>query len=240
MSSYYNSKAKKWKSPKVYTSMGKANVALAQSSKALSLSKKAFQQIKMEMKERDNISNYVPDEVNPPFTLINGYPQSNTFQTKINRIGNEVTVRAIQVRATIDRNRLTEPTPVPTDQYVRCVIFLDKQPNGAVPNISDIFQNPNRIPTAENEYITAWRNTDGSKRFKIFFDKVYRVTADNPLHYVNFYRKVNIKTEFNNIDSGFILNINTNAIYVMFFTNEPANNKKVKILLYTRSRFTDM
>lgn len=241
MSSYYNSKAKKWKSPKVYTSMGKANVALAQSTKALSLSKKAFQQIKAETKERDGVGAYVPDEVNPPYILINGYPQSSTSaQGKTTRIGNEVTVRAIQVKATIDRNRLVEASPVPTDQYIRCVIFLDKQPNGAVPNIADLYQNPNRSPTAENEYITAWRNTDGSKRFQVFYDKVYRVTADNPQHFVNFYRKVNIKCEFNNLTTGTISNINTNAIYVIFFTNEPAANKKARILYYTRSRFTDM
>lgn len=153
------------------------------------------------------------------------------------RVGMKVTIRSIELRC-----RMTTSPVTGVDQYVRMILVLDRQPNGAVIGaVTDVLL---------AQSISSPRNLANRKRFKIMMDKQYAMgsnlnAATTPstlpnMRLVKKYIKRPIITEYNTGVAGTIADISTNSLYLMVFGTEVAGNTDTNLAGYIRIRYTDM
>lgn len=102
-----------------------------------------------------------------------------------------------------------------TNTVVRTIVFLDKMPHAATPNFTDVIN---------GETPTDLKNVPNSRRFWIIkdFNLQLCVNAYSEKTIKN-YRKLNIKTTYDNSNSGDIQDISVNALYIMFCSDEDTN-----------------
>lgn len=100
--------------------------------------------------------------VNPADDSLNLISQGTT---KNQRIGNKLNLYAIRIRGEV-----TVPTNASSigSDWVRIVLVLDKQANGAVANVADVFE-PTAAATTD---LNAHMNMDNVDRFKIVKDRL--------------------------------------------------------------------
>lgn len=144
------------------------------------------------------------------------------------RIGQRVTFKSIEFRFRV------VATGTMIASMNRWMILLDKQPNGAIPALTDILDPP---------AIWGGRDLDNRKRFKIMLDKVRysaSVGGDPSRIYVHTYMKLRrpIVTDYNTGTSGTVADISTNSIVMILFGDNAANYPVVDKLWY-RLRYTD-
>lgn len=171
----------------------------------------------------------------PGYVLLNGLVPG-TAATQ--RIGQNVSIKSIEVKL---RMQVTPATGV--DQFVRVLIAVDRQPNGAAPVIGDLL-------TATS--VTAPRNLNNRKRFKILMDKPYAMggilngagsgSQTSNLRMVKKYMKFKrpIVVEYNTGNAGTVADITSNSIYMFTLGTEAAGNTDTNMLGYIRIRYTDM
>lgn len=118
-----------------------------------------------------------------------------------------------------------------THTAVRMVVFIDKQPNGVVPTATDV------LSTATTNLIDAFRNLNNRKRFVILKDARYTLNTDYPEKQIKYYKKLDMKTIYDDGDAGTIADITTNALYVMWISDEGTWVPDVRVP--ARLRFID-
>lgn len=95
-------------------------------------------------------------------TLLNGCVQGDTNLT---RDGNEIVMTSIQWRV-----QYISDTDLLTSSFVRHLIIVDRQPNGAAPTLAQVLDSSVITNQLHSPY-----NEDFQKRFKILHDAVYEL-----------------------------------------------------------------
>lgn len=164
-------------------------------------------------------------------TLINGVAQGTDFT---NRIGRKIHLQSVQVRGQLNG---VDDTIVPnrSDLY----IIYDKQPNGALPAIGDIF-----TQATSNSFL----NLDNRERFRVLCHRTYVLGATTPatpglslapgIHAVEVYQHLkDVDTVFDGTTNA-IGDINSGSLLMVWIGNE-LSTTGAEADVCVRVRFTD-
>jgi len=154
------------------------------------------------------------------------------------RIGMKASFRSIEFRV----DSYAGTTGV--DCSIRCLIFIDRQSNGADPGPSSAAIIAALLNSGE---VRSPRNLANRNRFKILLDKAWTISAvtkDNANKCYKKYARFSkpIVTEYNTGTAGTVADIATNAIFAIFVsTVDPAANptNKPSVYPYFRLRYQD-
>lgn len=145
-----------------------------------------------------------------------------------NRVGRRITVRSLQLAATMS---VTSSTG--TDQYHRIMLVKDNDPRGSLPAITDIISAIG---------INNLRNLDNRTRFNILFDRKIQLNASaesGSSKFIKFYKKLYMDEEFNSTNNGTITDITKGALYLIVLGDQVAGAQAGNCNYQTRVRFTD-
>lgn len=143
------------------------------------------------------------------------------------RIGNKITVKSYQLKATCT----LDPATVTGFAHLRILILLDKQPNAALPTIASIF------PATADRLISGL-SPEVWDRYSILTDKQYFVSnAQAQSKYINIFKKLNMSVDYANAATAIP---GTNAIHVLLISNEPAGGNPPVVIWTERIRYTDV
>ena len=97
-----------------------------------------------------------------------------------NRVGDSIRIKSVACNVTFHSGT--------ADDTVRFILFLDKSPNGATPNVLEIYRNNN---------FDTFRNPDFMQRFVILTDKQINlsVTGQNEVSY-RYYKEMNHEAKY--------------------------------------------
>lgn len=188
------------------------------------------------------VGNYAADATGT-ITLLNGCVQGSDYDE---RIGRKIVLSSVFIRGCV----LTELSGGPTAgvskaQMVRFVLFVDMQPNGAAPNVTDLLVSSN--PRSQ-------LNLNNRDRFKVIKDQCFvfdpyiyfdqaatqaEVTASNQIKQVKCYKKLNMETIFNSGNAGTIGDITSGALYMLWLGDISGGTADALAQLSTRVRFYD-
>lgn len=159
-----------------------------------------------------------------------------------NRIGRKTIVKSLYIRGYIALKVAVLSTTASTvAQSARLIIFIDNQPNGALPAATDL------LVQARPE---AQLNPNYRDRFRVIKDKVFvydPYIRDNTNHFaamnrtiypIKCYKKLNLETIFNGTNGGTIGDINSGALY-MFYIADQVSPDDITMYVSTRVRFDD-
>lgn len=180
------------------------------------------------------------------FTLIHAPVPGSDYT---NRIGRKTIVKSLYIRGSVKSEGANGPNqpaaPGTAAQLLRMIIFVDNQPNGAVPVVADLL-----VSASPASHL----NPNNRDRFKILCDKEFvldpyinlntanaaQYGACNQIKAVKKYKKLNIETIFNAGTAGTIADINSGAIYMFWIGDQPAStNYDANAIVATRIRFDD-
>lgn len=164
-------------------------------------------------------------------TLLNGLSLGNTAST---RIGQKITMQSMEAAV---RLKTTAATGV--EQFVRFLIVLDRQANGAAPALTDILLAANwQSP----------RNLNNRKRFKILYD--YRNclgataastgTETSRMDKIYYKFKKPYIVDYNSSNFGDIRDISSNSLYFCTVGSAAADDTDSNLITTLRLRYTDM
>ncbi len=175
--------------------------------------------INTEFKTVDTVAS-ITATTTPIIALLNGLVQGDDFD---NRDGRLIRFKSIEVRLECVMNT------TPINDMVRVMIVIDKQPNEILMVIGDLIN-----ATTMN----AVKNLDQRKRFVILRDEVLTFSVgEGTTKFWSYYKKIDMKTVYDDSDAGSIVDITTNAVYLVLFGTEATNG--VAIGRTTRMRFID-
>lgn len=161
--------------------------------------------------------------------LLNGISQGTDYTE---RIGRQVNLESIHLRVF----GLINPIANPTGDYLRTMIIVDSQPNGAAPTVADILEGSN---------ITSQLNLNNRDRFTTLYNNIQPIeaftftagalTGGSPCPTLEqVYQDIDIDTTFSSNGST-IASINTNSVYILLITL----NSSLNVSYNSRIRFTD-
>lgn len=161
------------------------------------------------------------------------------------RIGNKILVKSIQFIGTfIPQNAGTaQVSTYSPSQMVRMLVLVDKQPNGALPAASDVFESGTNVFSPIN-----LSNRD---RFVVIKDKMYTLgpavstaTANqyafggDCIRLCKFYKKLRLPVTFGGSTSA-ITDLRTNNIIVVLFGSVATGTNDAQLDGYMRVRYVD-
>jgi len=171
-------------------------------------------------------------------------PQLGTDMT--NRVGRKILVKSVQVRGLVrtERSELLTAAQIPA-QMCRYMILVDMQPNGALPNITDVLKTANPVSPM---------NLNNRDRFRVLLDKsftldpwLYNTTAStalasasNQIKYFKKYIKCNQEMIFNATNGGTVADITSGNIFQIVLGNQAVSaTNTAEMVIATRVRFLD-
>lgn len=176
------------------------------------------------------------------FNLLNGCVQGSDYS---NRIGRKIVMRSLYIRG------FAFPEPSATaanspSQQARMIIFLDSQPNGAAPAVTDLLNSA--TPASQ-------LNLNNRDRFRVLRDQTFvfgpqvyavsataapTVTGTPSVADVNCYVKMGHETIFNAGNAGTIGDINSGALYMFWIGSVTAGTgQDANAFVSSRVRFLD-
>ncbi len=156
----------------------------------------------------------------PGFVLLNGIIRGDT---SLQRDGNVIQVKSIQLSLDYSMDLSSGFT------QLRVIIVQDKQPNQLTPAFTDIFD----VAT-----MTAFRNLDNRSRFITHKNIVVSMSsAGNKGGHFDWYKRLNVKTQYDVGNSGAVADITTNAFFLILFSTDSLDPPTITHT--TRLRFTD-
>lgn len=170
-----------------------------------------------------------------------------------NRIGRKVSMKSVYLRGyfgVTGNNNLAE------QQFVRITILYDKQPNGALPNISDIFQDQaNSATDSHNTSPNSGINLNNRDRFEVLADEERLLSGGNtstgatasmtatadPMH-LEMFRKLKGRETHYKADStpGVIGDIATGSLILVTQGASTAGNEPWQLNANIRVRYSDL
>jgi len=162
------------------------------------------------------------------------------------RVGRKTQIKSCYLRGMMMKSLAATPTGSVTAeaQMVRLILIFDKQPNAAVPVMSDILQ----TSTVYSQF-----NINNRDRFSILKDKEYVFdpmiydSANNAyawnrtIHPVKIFKKLDLEQVFNAGSAGTAADINTGNLLLFLLTNTaPGADKNINVYLTSRVRYTDV
>ena len=118
-----------------------------------------------------------------------------------------------------------------TNTTIRYFCFLDKQPNAAAPTMADI------VDTSASSAVDAFRNLSNRKRFVFLKEFRFTLDQDNSETTRKWYRKLDLKTIYDDSDTGNISDITTASLFFYLVSDEGTNLPTV--ITNHRLRFID-
>jgi hypothetical protein len=145
------------------------------------------------------------------YILVNGLLQGTTPNT---RIGQSVKCVGIECRYNIFCNSVSTAF-----QTVRFVIFIDKNPNAAVPGTTDVYGSGCLLP----------RTVGYMDRFTVLHERriAFSPVGSDGIYTLDYIDRQNWHQEFNLGNAGTIADIDINSLYVAFITDQGANQPTV-------------
>lgn len=183
--------------------------------------------VNVEYKVQDTTSGPISISSTPIVTLFNGLLRGDDFNQ---RNGRSVKWTSIYQRMTFEAiNTATAP------QFVRYILFWVKDPSAAAPTALQMFgtATPN---------INAMTNLNLRKDFIILLDKVYPLNVYNgggSLQMDKYYKKTNMHTIFNAGNTGSITDIESGALYAMFWSSTATVSERPAGTIQSRCRYVD-
>lgn len=177
--------------------------------------------INTEFKSEDVVTTINPDNTagsSGSRTLLNALTRGDTIDT---RDGRQVRFKSVQVNINSVINTSA------TDTRVFVALVIDKQPNQNAPTYAQVFDQGQAM----------FRNLDWRKRFVVLRKWIIKLNQDYPEQVRNLYKKIDMKTVYNDGNTGTVTDITTNALYLVHLSDEPTNTPSVT--LSTRLRFID-
>lgn len=158
-----------------------------------------------------------------------------------NRIGRKTIAKSVYIRGSVALRAAAGfiNSPVPCSM-LRFIVFIDNQPNGAAPAVTDLLNTANA---------SSQLNPNNRDRFLVIKDKQY--TFDNwwasdqflafnhTISPLKCYKKLNLETIFNQTNGGTIGDINSGALYMFWIGTNPAGDGEGLANISTRVRFDD-
>lgn len=164
-----------------------------------------------------------------------------------NRVGRKILQKKIYVRGyCCSQPALTGAASATTAaQIFRMILFVDTQPNGAVPVTGDLLLTANAV---------SHLNLNNRDRFKILVDEQFAidpyvnvVTATqaqacfvNQIKDVKVFKKCSVEAVFNGTNGGTIADITSGAIYMFWIGSTAAGNTDGIAQIATRVRYADV
>lgn len=175
--------------------------------------------INTEFKYKDTSANSAIS-TSPNFQLLNGLARGDD---STDRDGRQVRIKSLQ------SNFLFTQHASATSTIVRCIFFIDKDANGATPNMTDVF---------EAATINAPRELDNRKRFVILKDWTVTLTSSGQtIKRQKVFKNLDMKTVYDDSTAGDITDISSNSLFLLLLSNEATNTPTVNS--YVRIRFVD-
>jgi hypothetical protein len=181
------------------------------------------------------------------FSLLH-VPQLGSDYT--NRVGRKTNCKSLYIRGKLEITKASSMALATVGSTLnRLIIFIDSQPNGAAPAVTDLLVSAS--PSSQ-------LNANNRDRFYILKDKVYGLDAcaiDNTgqnaenswgrtIIPIKIYKKINLETIFNATDDATISSINSGALYMFWIGNAGFQaseaNWVITANLSTRVRFDDV
>lgn len=184
------------------------------------------------------------------FTLLNATVPGASEQ---NRIGRKVSMKSLMIRGWV---RYDQAGTTPGDDLLRCIVFYDRQPNGAAPVIADVLQDTDQAGTATTS-ITSNINLSNADRFKILRDWFWSVphivsiaggaTQDGQItdegakefSFKTFIKLNGMEAHYNAGTAGTIADITTGALYLVTFGARASADAQYKLSFGARVRYLD-
>jgi len=176
------------------------------------------------------------------FTLLNSPIQGTDM---LNRIGRKIVVTSVYVRGRVQLDATgTLVANVSGSQLARMILFIDYQPNGNTPALTDVLKEANAMSQLK------MNNRD---RFKVIADKNYvfdgfvRVDTatqalaafNRSIAFVKKYKKLALETIYNNGNAGTIADMNSGALYMLWVGDKAVGATDANAFISTRIRFKD-
>lgn len=174
--------------------------------------------LNVEYKNIDTSVSLVPDTTAVSSVLINSVGQGDD---RTNRDGRSIRIKYITAKLTI--------TLVEDFNIVRLILVCDREAENGVALDSKFLQ---------FNSVNSLYNIDGTKRFKVLYDKIFSMDKDksNQIH-IKFNKRLGTKVKYQGTSTG-IANIETNAYYLLAVSNATFGTAP-GIVGYTRVRFVD-
>lgn len=203
-----------------------AKKALSMATKAVGMGTALYGLLNPEFKMKEV---YGSSTVNttPTLYLLNGLTKGDDIG---NRDGRSILMKSLNLQATVTVHASTT-----IGSYVRCMVFIDKNPSGVAPTYTELLD----IATI-TQPILAQRNLNFRKRFVILRDQLIDVSPGSGgkgLYTFNYYKKLQMHTIYDASDAGDITDISNNALYFITVSNEGTNVPTVTVA--SRVRFLD-
>lgn len=162
------------------------------------------------------------------------------------RIGRKLTIKSVQFKGIVQLELAATPTGAVTAEsnHLRMILLYDKQPNGALPALTDVLTGGQTV----NDLF----NIDNRDRFSILKDKVWSFDPmiydsanggyawNRTCAYIKMYKKLNLETIFNAGTAGTSADVNSGNLIVLWLCNTPNGiDKNVDIYVNSRVRYLD-
>lgn len=187
--------------------------------------------------------NIAPYQVNTSgsFTLLH-IPTLGTDYTA--RIGRKTVIKSVYIRGVVQLENVNlAVSTVTISQQARFILFIDLQPNGAAPVVTDV------LNTADP---TSHLNLNNRDRFRVVKDKTFvfdplrvdpavgPVSFNRTIYNFKCYKKLRLEVIFNGTNGGSIADINSGALYMFWIGSAAAGTgTDSNAILSTRVRFDD-
>jgi len=166
--------------------------------------------------------------------LLNGCARGDDIAE---RSGRQITMRYLDVR--VECQGITTAT---SPHSLRCIIFMDKQCNGAAATTANVLQVVGSPEATVSPFNLEYRN-----RFLILWEKIYTFSCDyggagvgcDRIAADRVYKPLNHRVTFNAGDAGTVADISTNSLYFMAVSDTATAAQEPFVQFYSRLRFTD-
>lgn len=170
-----------------------------------------------------------------------------------NRVGRKVTLKSINAQGWFTS---TNNNATPSECFVRIMIIYDKQPNGALPAISDVLQDQtNGAGDQHQSTVYSGLNLNNRDRFEVICDRRFflagfnattgasggiTATADE-MHFEIFHKLGNRETHYK-ADSapGVIGDISTGSLFCLTLGGLAAGSENMAAAMNLRLRYSDL
>ena len=135
--------------------------------------------------------------------VINPSVMGDDFDSRDGRV---IRLKSVQLTLTAAIGATT------TFSFVRVMVVIDKQPNEISMVITNLLDFAN---------ITSHRNLDGRKRFVILKDKILELSqVGKRTGIIKWYKELDMKTIYDDSNTGTIVDITTNTLYLVLISDE--------------------
>lgn len=181
------------------------------------------------------------------FTLLNAIDSgSNEYQ----RVGRKISMRSVAIRGFV---KFAQAGSTPSFDFLRLILFYDRQPNGAAPALADVLTSVDRAGTTES-VSTSGLNINNADRFKVLRDWywpiIWPATGTTPqnaelaavpetIAFKDFIKLGGMETHYNAGTAGTIADITTGSLYLLAVGLQSNANHQWNCTFDCRVRYLD-